>query len=214
MKKLSVLMAVMVIAFGAVAQPEGGFKAGMNINTVRYRDADPNSASIGYYAGAFMNIRLTESDLFLRPEIQYSLKGYRTPLIGANGQVTSRLNYITLPVLLMAPIGPKFITMAGPEFGYLFKAVEKYKTVKNDITDRYQHFDWGLDIGAGYYITPQLGIEIRYNYGFRGLTKGITVDMNGTPVGTARDGANRVFQAGLFYSFNPEQRGSAGNPRF
>lgn len=207
-------MAVMVAAFGAVAQLEGGFKAGLNINTVRYRDADPNSASIGYHAGAFMHIRLSESDLFLRPEVQYSLKGYRTPVTGANGQITSRLHYITLPVLLIAPIGTKFITMAGPEFGYLFKAVEKYKTVNNDITGRYQHFDWGLDIGAGYYITPQLGLEIRYNYGFRGLTKGIMVDQNGTPIGTNRDGANRVFQAGLFYSFTTGQRSSGGNPRF
>ncbi|MDF2193288.1 porin family protein [Paraflavitalea sp. CAU 1676] len=214
MKAFYLLVAVMASTLGALAQGQLGIKAGGSINTVRYRDADPNNASIGYYAGAYTLIRLTQSDLFLRPEIQYSLKGYRSPLTGANGQVTCRLNYITLPILLMAPVGDKIQTMAGFEFGYLMKAVEKYHNTKNDITSRFQHFDWGLNIGGAYLITPTLGVELHYNYGFRGLVKGITVDGNGNPTGTNRDGANRVVQIGLFYALSSPSSGAPGNPRF
>ncbi|WP_276483362.1 porin family protein [Paraflavitalea pollutisoli] len=215
MKKLLVVHALLFAAmFSADAQVVAGVKGGININNVRYRDSNPNTASVGYYLGALFIIPIGDG-LVLQPELLYSKKGYRSPLVGANGQVTSRMNYINLPLLLSVPVATKFQLYAGPEFGYLVKATSKYGSNKDDITDRYQHFDWGLDAGGSYWLTNQLAIDLRYNYGFRGLIRGITTDPNGVPNGSGRDGAHRVFQVGLMYTFtNQNSSGPSGNPRF
>lgn len=215
MKKLLLVQTILLTAFvTAQAQVVAGVKGGININTVRYRESNPNTASVGFHAGAVFLIPIGDG-LVLQPELLFSRKGYRSPLVGANGQVTSRMNYINLPLLLTVPVGTKFHLSAGPEFGYLVKATSKYGSNKDDITDRYQHFDWGLDAGGGYWITNHLAIDVRYNYGFRGLIKGITTDQNGVPNGSGRDGAHRVFQAGLVYLFSsPNKTGEPGAPRF
>lgn len=203
MKKYFFLIIVMASScLGAYAQVKAdlkaGMKAGMNINTVKYREADPNTSGIGFNAGVLAEITVNKN-FFIRPELLYSVKGYRSPLVGANGTATSRLNYINLPVLAGFPISRQLALLIGPEFGYMVKATYKYGSTTSNATDLYQRFDWGLDLGATYKFTPALGVEVRYNYGFRGLIKGITTDENGNPTGSNKDGANRVFQAGLFY---------------
>ncbi|AXY72902.1 PorT family protein [Paraflavitalea soli] len=199
MKKYCVLILVLVAGcLTTYAQVKVGLKGGININNVKYRDADPNTASIGFNTGLLARIQVSDK-FFIRPELQYSVKGYRYPVTGGSGNVTSRLNYINLPVLAGFPIGSKLQFLIGPEFGYLVKATSKFGGNKSDITNLYQHFDWGLDLGAAFHLMPDLGVEVRYNYGFRGLIKGITTDANGNPTGSMKDGANRVFQAGLFY---------------
>ncbi len=199
MKKYCVLIIVFVAGcLSALAQVKAGLKAGININNVKYRDADPNTASIGFNAGLLTEIRVSKS-FFIRPELLYSVKGYRSTLIGSNDYATSRLNYINLPILAGFPVTPQLQFLIGPEFGYMVKATYKYHGTISSATDLYQHFDWGLDLGAAYKFTPALGVEVRYNYGFWGLVKGITTDENGVPNGSMKDGANRVFQAGLFY---------------
>lgn len=199
MKKNCVLIVVLVAGSLTVrAQVQLGLKAGINVNTVTYRQADRNTASIGFNAGLLTEIKVSKS-FFIRPELLYSVKGYRSTLIGSNDYATSRLNYINLPILAGFPVTPQLQFLIGPEFGYMAKATYKYHGTISSATDLYQHFDWGLDLGAAYKFTPALGVELRYNYGFRGLVKGITTDQNGVPNGSAKDGANRVFQAGLFY---------------
>jgi len=199
MKKYCILMVVFVAGcLSAHAQVSAGFKAGINVNNVKYRDSDPNTASVGFNVGVLTEITVNKS-FFIRPELLYSVKGYRSPLTGSNGNTTSRLNYINLPILAGFPVTPQLHFLIGPEFGYMIKAAYKYGSTTSNATDLYQHFDWGLDLGAGYKFTPQLGVEVRYNYGFRGLIKGITTDENGVPNGSMKDGSNRVFQAGLFY---------------
>lgn len=177
-----------------------GVKGGININTVRYRHSDPNSATLGFNIGLLTRIQIVEG-IYLQPEFLFSQKGYRSPVVGANGAVNSRMNYINLPILATFEVGKNFFLYTGPEFGYLVKASNKQDNSSFNMTDYYNKFDWGLDAGAAYQFAGNLGVELRYFYGFRGLVKGITTDENGVPNGSNRDGANRVFQAGLFYIF-------------
>lgn len=200
MNKYSFL-AVMIAFCSIPAQAQQvnfGLKAGINVNTVKYRNTDPEMASIGFNAGGLAQIAVTKG-FFIRPEVQYSIKGYRFPAMGSDGSGTVRFNYIAVPVLAGFPIGNKFAFLIGPEFGFLTKATSKFSTGSRDVSSNFQKFDWGLDLGGTYKITSTLGVEVRYNYGFRGLVKGITTDENGGYTGTDKDGANRVFQAGLFY---------------
>lgn len=199
MKKWSMLL----VAIAAVAAPAGaqvaiGMKAGVNINTVKYRNSDAEMASVGYHAGLLAQVTVSNR-FFIRPELQYSVKGYRFPAMGSDGSGTLRFQYIAIPLLAGFPIGQKWAALIGPEIGFLTKAKSKFSSGTTDVSKNFQKFDWGLDLGGQYKITPKLGAEVRYYYGFRGLIRGITTDENGNPTGSAKDGANRVFQAGLFY---------------
>jgi Outer membrane protein beta-barrel domain len=199
MKKYCFLL--VVIALGSApawAQVDIGVKAGMNVSTVKYKNADPNTASIGFNAGALAQITVTKG-FFIRPELLYSVKGYQFATMGGGGKGTLNLSYINIPLLAGFPVGDQFQFLAGPEIGFMTKASSKFGGNKEDVTDNFQHFDWGLDIGATCKITPVLGVEARYNYGFRGLVRGITTDQNGGQTGSAKDGSNRVFQVGLYY---------------
>jgi hypothetical protein len=200
MKKYGFLiMIAAVCSLSSRSQVNIGLKAGMNISTVKYKDAeDPNTASIGFNAGALAQITINKN-FFIRPEVQYSVKGYRFPATGFSGNGTLRLNYIAVPILAGFPIGNKFQGLIGPEFGFLTKATSVFSGNRQDVSKNFQKFDWGLDLGGTYKITPALGVEVRYNYGFRGLIRGIITDENGNPTGSAKDGANRVFQVGLYY---------------
>jgi opacity protein-like surface antigen len=199
-KKIILAIIIIVCSIPAMSQVQVGVKGGINIANVKYRDADPNTPSVSFNGGVLAKIGLSK-DFFIRPEVQYSVKGYRFPAMGANGTGTLRLNYIAVPILAGFPIGDKFQGLIGPEFGFLTKATSVFSGNKVDMSDNYQHFDWGLDLGATYKITSTLGVELRYNYGFRGLVKGITTDQNGGQTGSTKDCANRVFEAGLYYLF-------------
>ena len=201
MRKLFFVIAIITLcneSAHAQAQVDFGLKAGLNINTVKYRNSDAEMASIGYHAGALAQITVSDR-FFLRPEVQYSVKGYRFPAMGSDGSGNLRFHYIAIPLLAGIPIGNKFGFLVGPEIGFLTRAKSKFSNGTTDVTKNFQKFDWGLDLGGTYKITKELGVEVRYNYGFRGLIKGITTDENGAYTGSTKDGANRVFQAGLFY---------------
>lgn len=199
MRKLCFVMAIIALCnVPARAQVKTGLKAGININTVKYRNSDAEMASVGYHAGALAQISIARG-FFIRPEVQYSRKGYRFPAMGSDGSGTVRFHYIAVPLLAGFPIGHKLAFLVGPEFGFLTKASSKFSTFTRNVTNNFQKFDWGLDLGGTYQLTSALGVEVRYNYGFRGLIQGITTDENGNPTGSDRNGANRVFQAGLFY---------------
>ena len=201
MRKYYLLLLIAAWSSIAVrAQVQVGVKGGINIATVKYKDADPNTPSVSFNTGVLAQIDISKN-FFIRPEVQYSVKGYRFPSMGGSGTGTLRLNYIAVPILAGFPIGNKFQGLIGPEFGFLAKATSVFSGDKQDVSKNFQKFDWGLDLGVTYKITPGLGVEVRYNYGFRGLIKGITTDEYGTPNGSAKDGANRVFQAGLYYLF-------------
>ncbi len=67
------------------------------------------------------------------------------------------------------------------------------------MTNFYRHFDVGFDLGASYNFNKYLGIEGRYNYGFKDLVNVIVTDNAGNVVGQGKTGANSVLQLGFYY---------------
>jgi len=59
-----------------------------------------------------------------------------------------------------------------------------------------------IDLGAKYKIKYGFGLDLRYSYGFDDLGYVISIDPNGSVIGKARIGSNRVFQLGIFYDFS------------
>lgn len=183
------------------AQVNFGIKGGMNLATVRYINADNSKARLGFNIGALAEIPVQEN-LFVRPELLYSSKGFGYSATQNSMEGSLRLNYINVPVLFgYRPSGNTAI-MAGPEIGFLQKAVSRSQGITTDMTSFYRHFDAGFDLGFAYEFNKLIGMEARYNYGFKDLVNVLITDSNGNVTGQGKTGANSVLQLGIYYSLS------------
>lgn len=207
MKKL-VLGAALAVSSLTFAQ-QFGIKGGMNVSSLS-NDAglEDSSSKIGFNAGVFLNAPLA-ANFSIQPEVLYNNLGSKVTLTDFDinndnytAEYARHLDYISVPVMFQYNATPSFYLEAGPQFSFLLDARDKYKSTKNGSTtdsdtrdlnkDAFNTFDFGLGLGAGYWITPKLGINARYNAGFTDIYK----ENNGDSV------KNNNFQVGLAYKFN------------
>ena len=198
MKKYFFICLAFFFLSSSYAQVRLGLKGGLNLATVRYISADNSRARVGWNAGGLAEITI-QNDLLIRPELLYSSKGFAFSATGASNKGSLKLNYISVPVLFGYRPDSKSEIFLGPEFGFLRKAVSKSLGIRGEMTNFYRRFDVGFDLGFAYNITKVFGAEARYNYGFKDLVNVVYVNDNGDITGQGRNGANRVFQFGLFY---------------
>ena len=197
MKKLF-LGAAIAMSSLAFAQ-QFGIKGGMNVSSnsgLKELNVDAKS-KIGFNAGIFMNAPISQN-FSIQPEVLYNNLGAKT---SGNIDTTINLDYISVPVMFQYNATPKFYLEAGPQFSFLTNA----KVKSNDAvveaagnalinTDTLKTFDFGAGIGAGYWFTPNVGINARYVAGFSDIAK----DRASNDSNRAR---NNNFQVGLSYKF-------------
>ncbi|UJF29208.1 PorT family protein [Kaistella sp. 97-N-M2] len=207
MKKL-VLGAAIAMSSLTFAQ-SFGVKGGMNVSSLS-NDAglDDSSSKIGFNAGVFLNAPIA-TNFSIQPEVLYNNLGSKVTLTDFDinndnytAEYARHLDYISVPVMFQYNATPSFYLEAGPQFSFLIDARDKYKSTKNGSTtdsdtrdlntDSFNTFDFGVGLGAGYWITPKFGINARYNAGFTDIYK----ENNGDSV------KNNNFQVGLAYKFN------------
>ncbi len=176
-----------------------GVKAGLNISNAKF-DGLNHSARLGLNAGILSRIKIAKKFL-LQPEVIYSIKGYKFPSTGISGKGTLSLNYINIPILLGFKPVDKLLVNFGPEIGFLTAAKSTFDNSTADLKKIYQKIDIGLALGVAYNLSKNLGIDVRYNYGFEGLIKASFEDVSGTFIEQRTIGSNRVLQIGLFYLF-------------
>lgn len=185
-----------------------GVKGGMNVSSLS-DDAtlSDQESKIGFNAGVFMNAPLAEN-FSIQPEVLYNDLGSkvtRSTEISGNtysADYSRNLGYISVPVMFQYNATPGFYLEAGPQFGFLVSAKDKFKNSTNGSTDNativaldkdnFNTFDFGIGLGAGYYFTPNLGLTARYTAGLSDIIK----DNPGDSV------KNNVFQVGLAYKFS------------
>lgn len=186
-----------------------GVKGGMNVSSLS-DDAtlSDQESKIGFNAGVFMNAPIAEN-FSIQPELIYNNLGSKVYLseVDVNGttyrnEYARHLDYITVPVMFQYNATPNFYLEAGPQFGFLVNAKDKFKNSTNGSTDNativaldkdnFNTFDFGIGLGAGYYFTPNLGLTARYTAGLSDIMK----DNPGDSV------KNNVFQVGLAYKFS------------
>lgn len=163
-----------------------GIKAGLNVSS--FTDSDSKSKA-GFYGGVFANIPVAQ-DFSVQPEVMYSGMGAK---YSANTDLKANLDYISVPVMFQYNALPNLYLEAGPQFSFLMSAKAKYNSNSTDIKDGLKTFDFGLGLGAGYYFTPNIGVNLRY---VAGLT-----DINKDRPGGTDSTKNGVFQVGLSYKF-------------
>ncbi|MCP2038081.1 porin family protein [Chryseobacterium sp. HSC-36S06] len=181
-----------------------GIKGGMNVSSLSSdSQLSDQGSKIGFNAGLFMNAPIAEN-FSIQPELLYSQMGdkYDQTIAGTTYARSRHLDYVTLPVMFQYNATPSFYLEAGPEFGLMVNAKNKFtnETDNNTITetgdykDQLNTFNLGVGLGAGYYFTPNIGLTARYVAGFTDIYNS---DNNGSDDSVK----NNVFQVGLAYKF-------------
>ena len=198
MKQICFIILSFLFAATSFSQVEYGVKGGLNLATVRYLNDDNTKARLGFNTGFFAEVPVQEN-LFVRPELLYSSKGYAYSAAQYSREGVLKLNYINIPLLIGFRPSNKVALLAGPEIGFLQKSVSKSQGITTDMTSFYRHFDVGFDLGIAYSVNKFFGFEGRYNYGFKDLVNVLVTNNNGTVTGQGKTGANSVLQFGLYY---------------
>lgn len=197
MRKLFLFFLALALLHTANCQTQFGAKAGINVATTRDIFEYPRNR-VGWYAGGNVKFLLSKR-FFLQPEALYSSKGNKIDQFNNAGS-TYRFNYIDVPIIIGFKIDTKTSLIFGPEFGYLISA--RYYLVGATIFNVYDNYpskyDASVDVGASYNILKNIGVEVRYSYGFKTI---YYVDDAGIRY-SDHNGGHRVFQLGITYSLN------------
>lgn len=199
MKKLF-LTAAIAISSVSFAQ-QFGAKAGMNISSISDEGFDDSKSKVGYYAGVFVNMPVSET-FSIQPEVLYNNLGSKvsSTVLGTTYSSTLNLDYIAVPVMFQYKATPMFYLEAGPEFGFLVGAKQKYDNGSSSATSTldksdFNNFNFGMGLGLGFDITKNVGVNARYVAGFSDVTK-----PSSDPSTDAKN-KNNTFQVGLNVKF-------------
>ena len=208
--KVLFLIGIIFMSFAATAQVfTYGVKAGLNIPSLKFTDADFSSKTVlGVHAGFFVNYAINEK-LAIQPELFYSTRGTKYTYsfdvpnnamarIAAESNIDGQLktNSVTLPVMLQYKIINGLYIEAGPQYNFLLSITEAYDgSGYKDIKEYYKSGTFGVGIGAGYDLASfAAGLKVGLRY-----TKDIS-EMNGNELrgGTLK---SSMLQIGLAYAF-------------
>ena len=154
-----------------------GIKAGLNVANVTIKSdgltVSPSSL-LGATGGLFVNIPVGTGGFGIQPEFLYSMMGYKisSTATGGNGDITTNLNYLSIPVLAKYNIDkPGFAVYAGPQIGILMSAKNKSGSVSEDIKDELKSTDVSAVFGLEYALEMGINFSTRYQIGLNNIAK-------------------------------------------
>lgn len=174
MKKTFFTLAfIAFFAGGVLAQGvSGGLKLGANFASQNMElegfDISPKGRT-SFHGGLFITIMVSET-FGVQPELLYNSVGSKFDL-GTFGEVTQKLDYLTVPVMLRYSPVPIFNIHLGPQFGFLISAKAESDGDSEDIKDTLKGLDLGVGIGAGVDLPMGLGISARYVAGLSNIAE-------------------------------------------
>lgn len=188
MKKIILsAIAIMTIGLANAQETKFGVKAGLNLATLS--GGSDLAMRPSFYVGGLVEIKVNEK-FSVQPEVVYSSQGTKYK---GDSDFSTQLDYINIPVMAKFLVAKGFSIEAGPQIGFLVSAKDTYKGNSVDIKESLSTTDFSLGFGAGYDVTENINIGLRYNVG---LTK---VNKNSSP--GSSDIKNSVFQIGAAYKF-------------
>ena len=179
MRKLFLGLGIVISGFAFSQQ--FGLKAGLNVSDINNGASGTDmKAKTGLYVGVTATIPVSD-EFSVQPELIYNQLGAKTNLydfggIIGNVSTTTKLDYISLPVMLQYNFPSNFYLELGPEFSYMVSAKQGLSTSiispSTDINmDYLNRLNVGAGFGAGYNLNKNIGISARYTLGLTGLGK-------------------------------------------
>lgn len=204
MRKLFLGLGIVISGFAFSQQ--FGLKVGLNVSDINNGASGTDmKAKTGLYVGVTATIPVSD-EFSVQPELIYNQLGAKTNLydfggIIGNVSTTTKLDYISLPVMLQYNFPSNFYLELGPEFSYMVSAKQGLSTSiispSTDINmDYLNRLNVGAGFGAGYNLNKNIGISARYTLGLTGLGK------NGNVTDYFLDSAkNNNLQVGVNFKF-------------
>lgn len=128
----------------------------------------PRDSPLIMNAGLYLTVMVSET-FGVQPELLYNSVGSKIAF--GSDDIVSQLDYLTVPVMLRYNPVKVFNIHAGPQFGFLMSAKDKYDGDSEDAKDRYKGLDLGLGVGAGVDLPMGLGISARYVLGLSNIAE-------------------------------------------
>lgn len=185
MKKIFLSLVVTFFAFETIAQLNGGIKGGLNFAQVHAEvsgDSELSDMLIGFQLGGYLNYSLSDK-VAIQPELVFTRAGGKEsvydPDLQDDVKLSSKNDYLSIPLMFRFKVGDKFHILAGPQVGILLAAKVKIEvqgqSIQIDAKDGFKTLDFGLTAGLGYAIN-KVGIDARYNFGLANIAEGATGD--------------------------------------
>jgi len=196
MKKIifTVVLAA-VVSTVSLAQIGYGVKAGLNLSKLKSEYSDNNFSvsstsdnRVSFHVGGFL-VKTFSEKLALQPEFVISSEGGMEE--DGDDKSVAKYTFINIPVLVRYTIIENLNVYGGPQIGFNISA--KYKTEidgdteEGDIDD-VSTLGLGLGLGVGYYVTEQIEIGFRYNFGLTNWYNGDESDNNSVNINTIQLG--------------------------
>ncbi len=138
----------------------------MNLSNVT-GDIEDNGIKVGFQIGALAEIMI--SDKFaVQPELLYSAQGTK---FDGEGDASYKLDYLNIPIMAKYYVAEGFSLEAGPQIGFLMSAKYDFDGGDEDIKDELNSTDFGLNFGAGYDVTENINLGLRYSLGLSNINK-------------------------------------------
>lgn len=180
-KMRKIFLGLGIVISGFAFSQQFGLKAGLNVSDINNGASGTDmKAKTGLYVGVTATIPVSE-EFSVQPELIYNQLGAKTNLydfggIIGNVSTTTKLDYISLPVMLQYNFPSNFYVELGPEFSYMVSAKQGLSTSiispSTDINmDYLNRLNVGAGFGAGYNLNKNIGINARYTLGLTGLGK-------------------------------------------
>ena len=188
MKKIILsAIAIMTIGLANAQETKFGLKAGLNLAS--FSGNSDFTTRPSFYIGGLVEIKVSEK-FSVQPELVYSSQGTK---FKSDSDYTTKLDYLNIPVMLKYFVAKGFSIEAGPQIGFVMSAQDTYKGVTEDVKASVNTTDFSLGFGAGYDVTENINIGLRYNVGLTKINKNSNPGFN--------DIKNSVFQIGAAYKF-------------
>jgi hypothetical protein len=190
MKKLFTTFLVVVL-FGATAYSQGvsgGIKAGLNLSNQNVSGSGislDTKTLAGFHGGVYLTVMFNDK-LGLQPELLYSAQGSKFTIF--NNTSTTKINYISIPVLLRYNVNEMISFHAGPQIGIVASAKSESGSSTTDIKDDVNSTDINLALGGTIDLPMKLNFTARYCLGLSDIDK----DSNSTS-------KNNTFQISVGY---------------
>ena len=177
MKKLTLVVLTVFLAYPAFSQVNFGLKAGVSTTNVKMEDVKTltsgetsylvnaiKAANYGFHAGAF--VRFSIMGFYIQPELlfasrtdEYTVADAETPTEETIKK--QQFNRLDLPIMLGAKLGPVRLN-AGPAARLLINSPKDLVTGTDELKAMYNDLTFGYQAGIGVDIVKRITLDLRY----------------------------------------------------
>lgn len=160
-----IVLAIFLLGLAATAHAQFGIRAGLN--SANFSNST-FSATTGFHVGGYYLVKTATDLVSVEPGIQYSGKGYKTTAPGI-GDVSEKLGYVDIPVLVRLSLIPSLNVFAGPQASVLVSRNYTIGDVKSTTLAPVRGYDLGAVVGLGLKVAAGLNVQASYDIGLTSL---------------------------------------------